>query len=128
MTNPTPTSLEERFDEMEEKEWKDSYQGKLWSTAVQKCFEAPFVEVAIQHLLFTISKKQKSFHLSELSALKERQVAGVEKKKVKKNVRDRSPIGSGSSRTMMTGVHSEDKKCGYNQALSDAIEVIRDTI
>jgi hypothetical protein len=29
----------------------DNWHGKLWSTAVQKCFEAPFVEVAIQHLL-----------------------------------------------------------------------------
>lgn len=45
--------------------WKDSYKGKLWSTAVQKCFEAPFVEVAIQHLLFAIDKgHQKEINLA----------------------------------------------------------------
>lgn len=50
---------------VEEENWKDSYKGKLWSTAVQKAFEAPFVEVAIQHLLFAIDKK----HQQELSGL-----------------------------------------------------------
>lgn len=40
-------------------DWKDSYKGKLWSTAVQKCFEAPFVEVAIQHLLQKIDEKHQ---------------------------------------------------------------------
>lgn len=32
-------------------EWKDSWRGKLWSSAVQEAFHAPFPEVAIQHLL-----------------------------------------------------------------------------
>lgn len=41
-------------------DWKDSYKGKLWSTAVQKCFEAPFVEVAIQHLLMKIDEKHQT--------------------------------------------------------------------
>lgn len=43
-----------------EDNWKDSFEGKLWSTAVQKCFEAPFPEVAIQHLLFRISQKHRT--------------------------------------------------------------------
>lgn len=43
-----------------EGEWFDSYNGKLWSTAIQKCFEAPFVEVAMQHLLSVVYKSAKS--------------------------------------------------------------------
>lgn len=38
---------------------EDSYQGKLWSTAIQKCFEAPFVEVAMQHLLRTVAATER---------------------------------------------------------------------
>lgn len=63
----TPSEdLRKAFEE--QAEWKDSYKGKLWSTAVQKCFEAPFVEVAIQHLLFTIDKKHQK-ELVEREAL-----------------------------------------------------------
>jgi hypothetical protein len=47
----------------EQEGWKDSYKGKLWSTAVQKCFEAPMVEVAIQHLLRRIDEN----HQKEIS-------------------------------------------------------------
>ena len=45
-------------------EWKDSHKGKLWSTAVEKCFQAPFVQVAIQHLLMRIDEK----HQEELAS------------------------------------------------------------
>lgn len=55
--------------EKELEDWKDSYKGKLWSTAVQKCFEAPFVEVAIQHLLKIIDEKHQAELLSERTAL-----------------------------------------------------------
>lgn len=53
-------------------DWKDSYNGKLWSTAVQKCFEAPFAEVAIQHLLQRIDEQhQKELSLSKETGMRE---------------------------------------------------------
>ena len=61
MTNP--------LDKLEE-DWKNSHKGKLWSTAVQKCFEAPFVEVAIQHLLFRIDQNHQKM-LEELAEIVE---------------------------------------------------------
>lgn len=48
----------------------DSYQGKLWSTAVQKAFEAPFPEVAIQHLLMRVDQKSRIETLEELLSMK----------------------------------------------------------
>lgn len=43
----------------------------------------------------------------------------LEGKKKKLNVRDREFIGAGSSRRSMTSVHEENKKCKYNDAISD---------
>lgn len=48
--------FERNFAHMSES-FSDSYNGKYWSTAVQKCFEAPFVEVAVQYLLMRVVKK-----------------------------------------------------------------------
>lgn len=60
-------------------EWKDSYKGKLWSTAVQKCFESPFVEVAIQHMLQTIDAiHQKELAATRTAAYKEGLQAALE--------------------------------------------------
>ncbi len=61
-------------------EWKDSYKGKLWSTAVEKCFQAPFVQVAIQHLLMRIDEKHQEELASRDTYWKERVRKEVESK------------------------------------------------
>ena len=67
----SPIEIHKEIDEIlanpPELDWKDSYKSKLWSSAVQKCFEAPFVEVAIQHLLQTIDTKHQQ-ELDRISA------------------------------------------------------------
>lgn len=50
--------------------YKDSYKGKLWSTAVQKCFEAPFPEVAMQYLLNRVHQHSRIETLKELLKMK----------------------------------------------------------
>ncbi len=42
-----------------EQEMFDNYRGKSWSTAIQKCFEAPFPLVAMQYLLQRVYQKAK---------------------------------------------------------------------
>ncbi len=51
-------------------DYKDSYKGKLWSTAIQKAFEAPFPEVAIQYLLNKVEQKTKIEALQEVLGMK----------------------------------------------------------
>lgn len=67
-------SLQEGWECKGFDDWKDSYKGKLWSTAVQKCFEAPFIEVAMQHLLHRIDQQ----HKAELLAQKQRMIERIE--------------------------------------------------
>ncbi len=55
---------------MEKENDFDSYKGKLWSTAVQKAFEAPFPEVAIQHLLMRVYQKARIEAFEELLSMK----------------------------------------------------------
>lgn len=45
---------------------RDSYRGKLWSTAVQIAMTAPFPEVAMQHLLAKVHQKARIEILEEL--------------------------------------------------------------
>lgn len=91
--------------EVEESEWKDSYRGKLWSTAVQKCFEAPFVEVAIQHLLFTIDKKYQEALARQKEEMVER-------------------IGVLSFRDSSKNTASRLHAAGYNEGIEDAIDLL----
>lgn len=53
-----------------EKELYYSYKDKLWSTAVQKAFEAPFPEVAIQHLLHRVDERSRIDTLKEVLSMK----------------------------------------------------------
>jgi hypothetical protein len=47
-------------------EYKDSYKGKLWSTAIQKAMKAPFPEVALQYLLSRVELKTRIDTLKEV--------------------------------------------------------------
>ena len=53
-----------------EDSFKDSYRGKLWSTAIQKAMEAPFPEVALQYLLNKVELKTRIDTLEELLSKK----------------------------------------------------------
>lgn len=41
----------------EDKEFFESHEGKLWSKAIELAFKAPFVEVAMMHILKRVSEK-----------------------------------------------------------------------
>lgn len=77
---------------------------------------------------FVCKSHMRDFHYESLNGLLEAVVGMIERKKETKNVRDRSIIGSGSLRYMMTGVHSEEKKNLYNKALSDLAEDIKQSM
>ncbi|MBP9771443.1 MAG: hypothetical protein KBD16_00750 [Candidatus Pacebacteria bacterium] len=51
-------------------DFKDSYKGKLWSTAIQKAMEAPFPEVALQYLLNRVELKTRVDVLKEVLSRK----------------------------------------------------------
>ena len=53
-----------------ENDFHDSYKGKLWSKAIQRAFEAPFPEVALQHLLNIVELKSRADTLKELLSKK----------------------------------------------------------
>lgn len=53
-----------------ENDFHDSYKGKLWSTAIQKAFEAPSPEVALQHLLNIVELRSRANTLKELLSKK----------------------------------------------------------
>jgi hypothetical protein len=50
--------------------YKDSYKGKLWSSAIQLAMQAPFPEVALQHLLNRVEQKTRIDTLKELLSKK----------------------------------------------------------
>lgn len=59
-----PNDLEDIYDDLvstlkTDVEAFDNYKGKLWSTAIQKCWEAPFPLVAMQYLLQRVLTQQK---------------------------------------------------------------------
>lgn len=56
--------------EIERGKYKDSYEGKLWSMAIQKAMEAPFPEVALQYLLNKVEQKSRAETLEELLSMK----------------------------------------------------------
>lgn len=50
--------------------YKDSYKGKLWSTAIQKAMKAPFPEVALQYLLNRVEQNSRIDTLKEVLSRK----------------------------------------------------------
>lgn len=65
-----PQDLEDIYDDLVktliiEAEEFDNYRGKLWSTAIQKCWEAPFPLVAMQYLLQRVYTKAKEEKLNQ---------------------------------------------------------------
>lgn len=114
-------------DEMrkeKEKDWKDSYKGKMWSTAVQKCFEAPFVEVAIQHLLMRIDEN----HQKEIKSVLEAACEEIEGMKRYHN-KAHTWITDGwchACKKSLTRKQLEDEFI-YNQAIDDILALLRES-
>jgi hypothetical protein len=70
-----PTDLGEMYEDLvatliTDAEAFDDYRGKLWSTAIQKCWEAPFPLVAMQYLLQRVYAKAKEEALQAKELLK----------------------------------------------------------
>lgn len=97
----------------EEIEWKDSYKGKLWSTAVQKCFEAPFVEVAIQHMFFKIDEIHKKEMADLLHSHTEEMAKKVEG--LKKDNKD-----------WTVNYELSEREIGFNEGIDASLTIIRE--
>lgn len=116
---PAGGSLKDDFPAPEQKEmpWLDSFQGKLWSTAIHVAFKAPFKETAVQHLINRICEK----HEKEKAQQSERIRKLVEGLKIK-----HEPIMGGSGSTVSAPSHTETLELGWNKAL-EALQEALDT-